>query len=125
MRIKKFNESIRDQMKGKELDEIKLKTYDFIQEMEDKIEDGEELNGEDLTKIFDFIKNVKGASDRELINILIDTQYITPSRILFLIQSSLYNSNKQDAWHYYEPKVEEVDDEDILVLLNVLKTNMK
>ena len=119
MKIKRFNESIRDKMVGKDLDEVQLKIYDFIKEMEDKEED--EFNGEDISKIFDLIRTVKGVSDMELINLLVDTEYITPGRILYLIQSSLFSSNKQDPWHYYEPKNEEVDEDEIDDLLNLLK----
>jgi len=127
MRIKRFNESIsesiRDKMTPKNLNEIQLMIYNFIEEMEEK--DEEDYTGEDITKIFDLIRNVKGVDDIELIKLLIDSEYITAEQILWLIQASLYNSNKQDPWHYYEADKEEVDEDNISDLLDVLKNLRK
>jgi len=119
MIIKKFNESLRDKMVGKELNGVQLKIYNFITDIKEKEED--EFNGEDISKIFELIREVKGVSDMELIGVLVDAEYITPSRILYMIQESLYSNNKQDPWHYYEPKDEEVSEDDIDDLLDVLK----
>jgi len=127
MMIKRFNEyineSIRDKMTPKVLDENELKVFNFIQEMEEKEE--EDYTGEDITKIYNFIKEIKGEEDKDLLNILIDSGYITPSKILFLIKTSLYNSNKQDPWHYYEDKLEEVDEDNITDLYCSSKKTQK
>ena len=91
MKVKKFNESIRDKMVGKDVDPA---LYDIVTEIEEKIENDEEIVLSDVWKIFEFIKKYTGITDpMELINFFIEKNYITPGQLLSLVIESTYARN--------------------------------
>jgi hypothetical protein len=121
MKIKKFNESIRDKMTPKDVDELKYNLFLFAQDIEERMENDDEVTVGDVNKIYDYIKEYTGINDpMEMINFLIEKKFITPNKILILIKESGYGRNTLQPFDYYDES-EIADYNTVEELIDLLK----